>query len=66
MTENQLRERIKADAIYREMLAECEKLEEDFLRIKSQLPDEEQRLLEKYISLREELEYRRTVLAMQP
>jgi len=51
------------DEIYQWLLTECQKREEDYLRIKSSLPTSDQESLNRYIALCEELEYRRTCLA---
>lgn len=51
------------DAFYQSLLCQCKELEPVYCGIKSALPDAKQEDLERYISLCEELEYRRTCLA---
>ena len=60
-----LREATKKDPMYRELLAACIACEKDYIRIKNSLSKADQALLEQYISLCEEMEYRRTCLAME-
>ena len=62
--ELRLTEISKSDSIYQELLQRCQALESDYLRIKSGLSAEDQETLDRYISLCEELEYRRTCLAL--
>lgn len=67
MTEEQellLCQAAKSDSLYLELLAKCHKYEDAYTRIKSQLSPDDQEILERYVSLCEELEYRRTCLAM--
>ncbi|MBE6975562.1 MAG: hypothetical protein E7436_08750 [Ruminococcaceae bacterium] len=52
------------DEIYQSTLSECLALETEYLRIVEQLPPQDRALLEHYIALCEELEYRRTDIAL--
>ena len=52
------------DIIYLQLLRECEELEAAFGRVMEGMNDEDRDILNRYISLCEELEYRRTALAM--
>ena len=61
--EQQLNLLASSDKLYQELLTECQKQEEDYLRIKCSLSTSDQELLDRYIALCEELEYRRTYLA---
>ncbi len=63
--QNWLEKKVLEDAIYQQMLKDAESLETEFERILHSLSKEDQALLEKYISLSEEMEYRRTFLAME-
>lgn len=51
------------DPFYQELLCRCGELEPDYFRIKNRLSEEDQEKLERYISVCEELEYRRSFLA---
>ena len=51
------------DSFYQELLAECKKRALDYHRIMNSLSMEDQELLELYIAVCEELEYRRACLA---
>ena len=62
--EQRLSAAVKNDPIYQQLLSDCEAMEQDFLRIRQILTKPEQEILDRYISLCEELEYRRTSLAM--
>ena len=64
MTEQQLQELLQCDPVYQKLLLECNSLEVEYIRIKKQLTVENQKLLDKYLALCEELEYRRTYHAM--
>ena len=64
MTEQQLQELLQCDPVYQKLLLECNSLEVEYIRIKKQLTVEDQKLLDKYLALCEELEYRRTYHAM--
>ena len=55
---------VSEDEIYQQMLREAELLESEFDRILHSLSEKDQIILEKYISLSEEMEYRRTFLAL--
>ncbi len=61
--EQQLIAAAKRDPIYQELLQNCAVREEDYLRIKSTLSPGDQDALDRYLSVCEELEYRRTCLA---
>ena len=66
MTDQQEEALVKAtrqDLIYQELLKTCEDLDCEYLRIKASLSKEDQVLLERYIAVCEDLEYRRTCLA---
>jgi len=63
--QNWLEIMVSEDKIYQQMLKEAESLEAEFVRILHSLSKEDQILLEKYISLSEEMEHRRTFLAME-
>ena len=65
MTEQELQLILSQNNDYQEMLSRCRLLEEDYLRIKSQLSEIEQEQLDEYISLCEGLEYMRTWILMQ-
>jgi hypothetical protein len=52
------------DPCYQSLLEECRKLELEYLRILRKLPERDRDILERYISLCEELEYRKTCLAI--
>ena len=56
---------VSEDKICQKMLKEAESLEAEFVRILHSLSEEDQILLEKYLSLSEEMEHRRTFLAME-
>ena len=64
MTEQQLQECLQSDPVYQNLLLECTALEIEYTRIKENLTAEDQILLDKYLTLCEELEYRRTYHAM--
>ncbi len=66
MTEDQEAKLIvltQADPLYRQLLSACEALTPDYRRILHGLPQADRELLETYIALCEELEYRRSCLA---
>ncbi len=54
---------VSADGVYRELFQESEALEPECSIILSNLTQEERELIVRYISLREQLEYRATRLA---
>ena len=62
--EQKLIEAIKKDAQHIKLLAACEQLEPEYERIAGSIPERDREILEKYISLCEELEYRRTCIAL--
>lgn len=51
------------NSFYLELLSRCGELEPDYIRIMYSLPDGDRDKLEQYISLCEEMEHRRTLLA---
>ncbi len=55
----------RRDGVYQTLLADCLALETEYRRILEQLSPEDRTLLERYITLCEELEYRRTEIALQ-
>lgn len=61
--EQQLLALVRADSFYQQLLRECIALEPQYQTIKATLPENQQEILDQYISLCEELEYRRTTLA---
>ncbi len=56
-------EAARKDAVYQDLLARCIAAEAGYLQILESLPPQQREQLEEYISLCEELEYRKTVLA---
>ena len=64
MTEQQLQECLQCDPVYQNLLLECTALEIEYTQIKENLTVEDQILLDKYLTLCEELEDRRTYHAM--
>ena len=67
MTEEQeerLSTAVRKDPLYGKLLSACLKLEPDYVRIKNCLSQEDGAVLERYIALCEEMEYRRTCIAM--
>ena len=63
--ENRLVEMTTADAEYQALLRQCTALESEYRRILDCLPQPDREILEHDIGLCEELEYRRTHLAME-
>lgn len=63
--EQQLISRTRTDAEFQTLLQQCAALESEFLRIRNSLPEDSQGILDEYICLCEELEYRRTCLALE-
>ena len=61
--EQLLIELTRRDVFYQQLLKECEELTPCYKRILHTLPEEDRQILEHYICLCEELEYRRTCLA---
>ena len=59
-----LSEKINQDSIYQELLKSCLLLEPEYIRIRDALPETDRKLLERYISLCEELDHRRLTLAL--
>lgn len=56
---------VRMDMEYQRLLAQCGAMEAEYERILASLPAQDQALLEQYISLGEELEHRRTCLALE-
>ena len=52
------------DVWYQQLLQQCEEAEKRYQQIVDRLSDEERDSVERYIALCEELEYRRTCLAV--
>lgn len=50
---------VRKDSRYRTLLTKCQKYEGEYCRILASLPPADQDILEEYISLCQELEYRR-------
>ena len=65
LTEENLNDRAKHDSIYQELLQQCISAEEKYCKILSNLSPEDQDALSHYISLCEELEYRRIALVLE-
>lgn len=68
MTENQervLNQLTQKDVEYNQLLLLCTEVESAYLRILGSMDGHDREIIEKYISLCEELEYRRTCLACQ-
>lgn len=55
---------VHLDKAYQRLLAQATDLEPEYDRILAALPPEDRQLLERYISLGEELEHRKLTLAM--
>lgn len=55
----------KQDEWYMELLDQCRNLEPEFRQIKAKLTEEEQELLDQYISTCEDMLYRQSQLAAQ-
>ena len=55
---------VHLDEVYQQLLAQAMELEPEYHRILTALPQEDRQLLERYISLGEELEHRKLTLAM--
>lgn len=54
---------LKTDSYYQQMLCECEALEQEYVRITGSLPQEESALIDKYIAICEEMQYREVQIA---
>lgn len=66
MTEEQeakLLELMRSDSVYQELLCQCRQLEPDFLRIRDDLSENDRDILDRYISVCENMEYCCTRLA---
>ena len=55
----------EGDAFYQELLQECEEKEAVYKKITAILPEERRELIEGYIAICEDLEYRMTQLAYE-
>lgn len=62
--EQLLTQAVKNDSVYRNLLQKCLAVEPDYLRFRSTVSGEDQKILDRYISLCEELDHRRTCLAL--
>ena len=62
--EYMLTEKTKTDMLYQELLQACMEAERAYNEIAPTLPVEKREVVEKYLSVCEELEYRRTTLAL--
>lgn len=56
---------VKTDREYQTLLWQCRMLEPEYQRIMASLPEQDRALLDRYITLCEELEYRGAFLASQ-
>ena len=63
--ENTLIEQTKSDPIYQDLLNQCRLAEESYCALLASLDNNTRDTLEHYISLCEELEHRRTYLALE-
>lgn len=62
--EMQLTALAQADAWYQQLLSQCQEAETAYLQLLDKLSDADRETPERYIALCEELEYRRTCLAI--
>lgn len=62
--EKQLNSLAQADEWYQQLLAKCKNAEARYQQILKRLPSADRDIIETYIALCEELEYRRTCLAI--
>lgn len=62
--EQRLNNLLKADRLYQELLAQCLQAEKDYQRICNTLCEEDRLLLDRYISLCEEMDHRKLQLAL--
>ena len=62
--ETKLEQAVLLDVEYQRQLAACITLEQEYERIRAYLSEEDRRLLDRYISLCEELDHRRLCIAM--
>lgn len=62
--EQKLHAVVQQDTLYQQFWAECQALEEPFTEMRNRLTPDDRAILDRYISLCEDLEYRRTCLAM--
>lgn len=63
--EQQLDAAAKLDMEYLRLLAACRELEAEYVAVTAALPEAHRDIIDRYISLCEELEYRRTYLALE-
>ncbi len=59
-----LEAQVAGDPIYQRLLHACLTLEPEFLRIRNSLPIQAQEILDRYLSLWEELDHRRLTLVL--
>lgn len=64
-TEMILQAIVHQDETYQKLLCESHTLEVEFQRIRTSLSADDQRILDRYISLGEEMDYRRLYLALR-
>lgn len=55
---------LAADSVYVELMAQCGELEDAYRQIKDNLAQEDREILERYIALCEEMDYRKLRLAL--
>lgn len=61
---NQLQAMIAHDNEYQTLLKQCLDAEPDYLRIRNSLPSEDQLILERYLSVCEEMDHRKLTIAL--
>lgn len=62
--ETRLHHAIRCDAEYQMLLKQCLDAETEYLRIRNSLSPEDQQVLERYLSLCEEMDHRKLVIAL--
>ena len=60
-----LKSAVRADSVYQRLLREYQSAEQDFCALRERLPERDKEILDRYISLGEELDHRRVDLALQ-
>ena len=60
---HQVAEIARTDKHYQDLLAECRRLEAGFCAVMDRLSEAERRLVEEYVAICEDLQYRETQLA---
>ena len=65
LTEEMLNDCVKSDSVYQELLQQCSLAEKQYCEIISSLSPKDREALERYISLCEELDFRKTTLALE-